>query len=505
MSPPPPEPPHSRQPLVAGAWKEDEGTWKEDEPDDKSKTVSPFLKDLDLKRPSLFQRSSTRIKLPTGMDHSIFMRALYFLDEGLGFNRLRSSRTTAIKRHSQTRLWRLMHSMPFQVAISFFILMNALFIGLATDAELSAFIGKEEPDQKWEHVDVFFCAVFFIELLLRAISEKGLFCYGEEWMWNLFDTVLVVLSVVDTVLNNLELVGISNLGAARIFRFVRFVRLIRLARAVRAIQSLRLFILSIFASGLSLIWCALIISVIVYFFAVCFLNGVTEYFRDGAHNAEEEAMMVHMYGSVWLAMVTLFMCISGGVDWRDAMDPLMKVHWFYEPTFVGFIFFMFFGVLNIVVGAFVTATAEISKKDRALLVSSEMESSKAYTKKIREFFAEADLDMSGMLSWDEFETHLKNPKVSAYFASLELDVSNAHRLFRLLDVDGSNEVGLDEFLEGCMRLKGQARSIDVNILVYEIERMSRQISHIIDEGRLWISNRGGEITGVRPVSPISPR
>jgi len=237
------------------------------------------------------------------------------------------------------------------------------------------------------------------------------------------------------------------------------------------------------------------LSTIVYFFAVCFLNGVTEYFRDGAGNAEEEATVVRMYGSVWLAMVTLFMCISGGIDWQDAMDPLVNVHWVYEPIFVYFIFFMFFGVLNIVVGAFVTATAEISKKDRELLVSAELEAVEEYTKKIKGFFAEADTDMSGMLSWDEFENHLKNPKVSAYFASLELDVSNAHRLFRLLDADCSNEVGLDEFLDGCKRLKGQARSIDVNLLVYEIERMSQQISLIFDVShnkRLLVSGRCDE-------------
>lgn len=233
------------------------------------------------------------------------------------------------------------------------------------------------------------------------------------------------------------------------------------------------------------------ISIIVYFFAICFLNGVTEYFRDGAGNAETEAMVAQMYGGVWSAMVTLFMCISGGIDWQEGMEPLVNVHWMYEPIFVYFIFFMFFGVLNIVVGAFVTATSEISKKDRELLVSAHQEAADEYTRKIKGFFAEADTDNSGMLSWEEFEDHLKNPKVSAYFASLELDVSNAHRLFRLLDADCSNEVGLDEFLDGCTRLKGQARSIDVNMLVYEIERMSRQVSHIIDayqDGKLWVSN-----------------
>merc|ERR1719433_2565821 len=264
-------------------------------------------------------------------------------------------------------------------------------------------------------------------------------------MWNAFDTALLAVTISDIILNNMDSTGLSNLQVARLMRFVRFVRLVRLARAMRGIESLRLFVLSIFASGMSLVWCCLIVTLIVYFFASVFLSGVIEYFRHPNRVAAQDAAMAEFYGSVMRAMATLFMSISGGVDWRDGMQPLTAIHWAYEPTFLFFIFFMFFGVLNIVVGAFVTAAGDISKTDRDFLVNAELESVGTYAQKIKAFFAEADSDNSGTLSWDEFEDHLQNPKVAAFFASLELDVSQAHRLFQLLDTDGSNEVGIDEF------------------------------------------------------------
>merc|ERR1712032_1698865 len=127
--------------------------------------------------------------------------------------------------------------------------------------------------------------------------------------------------------------------SARAIRSVRFIRLVRLGRSIHGIQSLRLFILSMLAAGVSLLWCALMISMILYFFAVCFLNGVTEYFRGGADGTAVEAVMVDMYGNVWSAMLTLFMCVTGGLDWQVAMDPLVTIHWAYEPTFAYFIFF----------------------------------------------------------------------------------------------------------------------------------------------------------------------
>merc|ERR1719215_854331 len=88
-----------------------------------------------------------------------------------------------------------------------------------------------------------------------------------------------------------------------------------------------------------------------------------------------------------------------------------------------------------------------------------------YTQRIRNFFLAADIDKSGTLSWDEFRTYLQDRKVKAYFQSMDLDVSQAHVLFELLDSDGSDQVELQEFLDGCMRLKGNAKSIDLNKLI----------------------------------------
>jgi len=61
--------------------------------------------------------------------------------------------------------------------------------------------------------------------------------------------------------------------------------------------------------------------------------------------------------------------------------------------------------------------------------------------------------------------------VQAYFSSLELDVTQARALFKLMDLDETNDVGINEFVDGCMKLRGVAKSIDVNMLLYENEQM----------------------------------
>eukprot|EP00415_Alexandrium_ostenfeldii_P004694 UN4694 len=160
-------------------------------------------------------------------------------------------------------------------------------------------------------------------------------------------------------------------------------------------------------------------------FAVFFLYGVTEHLisADPADHSTQE--LLEYYGSVPAAVLSLFMTISGGIDWVDVMRPLQAIHWIYQLLFTMYVFVMVIGVLNVVMGAFVAATAEISKRDREALVKAEMEEQQAYTRKIKTFFQEADRDRSGVLSWGEFKQHLKIPKVSAYFRALESDVSQA--------------------------------------------------------------------------------
>ena len=94
---------------------------------------------------------------------------------------------------------------------------------------------------------------------------------------------------------------------------------------------------------------------------------------------------------------------------------------------------MFSGVLNAAVVVFVATSSDIATRDKEVLVKFETVRFENYTRHIQEFFAEADTDKSGMLSWEEFGLHLiwvalTNDKVKAYFLFFELDVTQAHML-----------------------------------------------------------------------------
>eukprot|EP00746_Dinoflagellata_sp_MGD_P141695 gnl/MRDRNA2_/MRDRNA2_74764_c0_seq4.p2 gnl/MRDRNA2_/MRDRNA2_74764_c0~~gnl/MRDRNA2_/MRDRNA2_74764_c0_seq4.p2 ORF type:complete len:124 (-),score=30.95 gnl/MRDRNA2_/MRDRNA2_74764_c0_seq4:68-439(-) len=88
---------------------------------------------------------------------------------------------------------------------------------------------------------------------------------------------------------------------------------------------------------------------------------------------------------------------------------------------------------------------------------------------------EADQDNSGTITWEEFEQHARDARVQAYFNSLDLDVSEAQGLFSLLDIEDTGSVEIDDFVMGCLRLKGQAKAIDLATLIYENKRGTTRI------------------------------
>merc|ERR1712032_315427 len=84
-----------------------------------------------------------------------------------------------------------------------------------------------------------------------------------------------------------------------------------------------------------------------------------------------------------------------------------------------------------------------------------------YIEKIRELFDSVDTDRSGTITMAELEAMMHSEEMQAYFEALELDASDGWTLFKLMDRDGSNVVDVEEFIMGCMRLRGSARNIDI--------------------------------------------
>merc|ERR1712226_5263 len=86
-------------------------------------------------------------------------------------------------------------------------------------------------------------------------------------------------------------------------------------------------------------------------------------------------------------------------------------------------------------------------------------------------------DNSGYITKEEFMSLIDEPKVQAYFATLDLNAEDAISLFRMLDEGSEEDEGIDveDFVNGCLRLKGPAKSYDCARLMSEVKAVSREL------------------------------
>eukprot|EP00928_Gymnodinium_smaydae_P005223 TRINITY_DN11794_c0_g2_i1.p1 TRINITY_DN11794_c0_g2~~TRINITY_DN11794_c0_g2_i1.p1 ORF type:complete len:118 (+),score=20.56 TRINITY_DN11794_c0_g2_i1:191-544(+) len=71
--------------------------------------------------------------------------------------------------------------------------------------------------------------------------------------------------------------------------------------------------------------------------------------------------------------------------------------------------------------------------------------------------------------------------MSQYLEALEISAFDARSMFKLLDRDNSNAIDIEEFCDGCIRLKGEAKSFDVNCLMYENQRVILSIMTVLEQ------------------------
>jgi hypothetical protein len=371
--------------------------------------------------------------------------------------------------------YKVVKTTKFDMFVNFMIIINAGFIGRNMEYQIDcARDNVPSNGLGWVIMETAFVVWFSLELTLKIIAEDVLVFCGEDWAWNLLDLFLVVSAILQMAFEN----SFPNLSLTRTIRLLRIPRLLRVMKLIKSCQTLRVLVFSIIKSVDMLLWVMLVLLLFLYMFAVVFMNATVDQMKDNLEAAQAEGGLELAFGTVPIALLTLFKCITGGQDWGETYDALDGVGVIFGLCFLGYLYFMIFLVLNVVIGSVVANTESVVKRDKEVLVQEEMSRVKEYANDIKEFFNKADADSSGSLSRAEFVDYLHDERVKSYFQALELDTMQAQTLFDLLDNNENGEVGITEFFEGCMRLKGGAKSLDVQLAIFKLENIEDKLAEL---------------------------
>merc|ERR1719487_1201810 len=135
--------------------------------------------------------------------------------------------------------------------------------------------------------------------------------------------------------------------------------------------------------------------------------------------------------------------------------------------------------MNVVVAVIVENTLDqaVLKRDNAI-VKIKREQKEA-VQKAYDIFAACDANGDGSLEHHEFLDALKNKHVQLYLHEVGIDVSDAQGLFDILDHDQSGVLSVAEFVDGCIRARGNARAKEMMMLHCDIFKMFKKVKRDI--------------------------
>eukprot|EP00435_Cladocopium_sp_Y103_P023160 s1835_g5.t1 len=234
-------------------------------------------------------------------------------------------------------LYMLVTSRSFMYAMMSIIFLNLVLLGI--EVELSATAPLNERNK-----------LFFFEMILKLFAFGFTGCFlGTDRVWNMFDFSITTLSVIETM-GDVVATASANVESS-FFRVVRFVRLARALRGIRVIRlihyvgALRTLVFAIASTAGSLLWTLLLLILIFYIYGVIFAQIDNCVLHGQTCDIENVALYWHGVGG---SMFTLFMVVSGGVNWEDIYRPLREISSIAVICLVIYIIISVFAILNVV-------------------------------------------------------------------------------------------------------------------------------------------------------------
>lgn len=310
-------------------------------------------------------------------------------------------------------------------------------------------------DGAWDWWKIANISFFTIEMFVRILAEQRDFFAKANPMrvWNVLDTCLWAISVVDLVTSNVA---------------VQILRVFRLGRAIRLFEvfpELRAMFWSCFACGQSLLWAFLLLAGFMYIVGIYFMVVALYYLKDTTHLDNEKEYKLNLasnWNGLYISLMSLMYSITGGLSWQPLAEPFYHMgHWgdFHGFVFTAFIAMSTIGLLNILIGIFAQKATDVSSVSRDAAITQAYLKIMDNRRNMEEIFDEFDKDADSHITTKEIEVGLTQPRIQAYFYLLDIDVADEKLFLDHFDENHNGYVSKDEFVKGCQMLQGASRPL----------------------------------------------
>eukprot|EP00928_Gymnodinium_smaydae_P014117 TRINITY_DN15113_c0_g2_i1.p1 TRINITY_DN15113_c0_g2~~TRINITY_DN15113_c0_g2_i1.p1 ORF type:complete len:671 (+),score=125.43 TRINITY_DN15113_c0_g2_i1:71-2083(+) len=372
---------------------------------------------------------------------------------------------------------RMVKSQTFDLTCAIVVLFNAVYTIYAEDVHSRNITAK--PNTFMQTVEPIFLVFYCLELAAKLLVHRIYFLCNNEMAWNIFDFLLVGLAIYEYVLVFVRMGehSATSMTFMRSFRLIRLTRIIRMLRVIRLFRDLQTMLQTLINSLISLFWCLVMLAFILVMFSLIFVQAVAQ-FRFEAAKGQLDAILDQdlkdAFGTVGTTMTTLYMASTGGDDWKRFYDLVSTTGNFYGVLLLFYIAFFHFAVINVLTGIFVDHAQKVAQQDRDVLILEQRRKEDTDAQQLRRLCYEMDTDRSGTITPDEFLHFSEDENARALLASIGLDIQDAEVFFDILcALSGSDQVEIEAFVDGCLRLKGSATSIDMQSMLFKLKLIEK--------------------------------
>uniref|UniRef100_A0A8C9TP71 Voltage-dependent L-type calcium channel subunit alpha n=1 Tax=Scleropages formosus TaxID=113540 RepID=A0A8C9TP71_SCLFO len=207
----------------------------------------------------------------------------------------------------QYKFWYVVNSTGFEYIMFVLIMLNTLCLAVQHYGQSPLF------NYVMDILNMVFTAVFTVEMVLKLIAFKPRGYFGDAW--NVFDALVVIGSIVDIVLSEID----NTEDSARIsITFFRLFRVMRLVKLLSRGEGIRTLLWTFIKSFQALPYVALLIAMLFFIYAVIGMQMFGKIAMvDGTHINRNNNFQTFPQ-----AVLLLFRCATGEA-WQEIMLACM--------------------------------------------------------------------------------------------------------------------------------------------------------------------------------------
>mmetsp|Transcript_2324 Transcript_2324/g.4605 ORF Transcript_2324/g.4605 Transcript_2324/m.4605 type:complete len:648 (+) Transcript_2324:103-2046(+) len=307
---------------------------------------------------------------------------------------------------------------------------------------------------------------YIIEITLKLIVHRLYFFINESRGWNILDTCLVAggaFELAMTLLSDGD-TTLVNPVIMRCLRLLKMVKILRVLRVIMFFKELRLMMKCVVGSVASLFWGTMMLFCFTMLFAIYFVQQMSNYLMDEGDLISDisRKKAYDYYGSVSIAMLSLFKGVSGGWDWNTCYPIIVETGAHNGALYILYILLVWISLTNIITSIFVEKALTFAQPTQEEVIFDLHAKDRETASVLKKLFRKGDLDGSSQLNNEEFMGCLKDQALADYLTFKGIEIKDAQAFFRMLaSVSKEGEVDIKTIIGGLISLKGNASNIDM--------------------------------------------